>query len=182
MTTLRLLSVCFIAVLYASVATAHDAGPIYTTFSDVGYDFRQTEDHDDDEPWKGWVTVNVTNTSTVAWGGFHFFLFSIGQDISNVKFIDGVIDSINYDPQSSQGTLEWDIDNSMPNPKIDLYYFGDPLLPDESAWFKVFTDNTTDKVMFGVAFYPSEIPEPATMGLLGLGLAAMIVRKRRTAA
>ena len=180
MKSLRLCAMLLTVCAVASTATAHPAD-FTVDFDGVGIGSALYEEHFDLEPFKGWVTVNVTNTSNVAWVNFHFFLFSVaGSDISNVDFMEGVIETVNYDPTSSQSGLTWDIDNVMVGAKVDLFYYGDPILPGNSGQFKVFTNNP-DHVAFGVAFYPSPVPEPATMGLLGLGLAGLVARKRRKA-
>jgi hypothetical protein len=45
--------------------------------------------------------------------------------------------------------------------------------------FRVYTDNTKDRVsFFGLILYPTPVPEPATLALLGLGGVALLLRKR----
>ena len=63
---------------------------------------------------------------------------------------------------------------------MDLFFAADPVAPDSSAWFKVYTDNTTYRQKFGLEVYPT-VPEPASLlafsaGLLGLG--GLVRRKK----
>ncbi len=175
----RTLLCCMLLLgLTASMASAHPA-EFTESFGDTGYGSALYKPHEDSDPFKGWVTVTATNTSDTAWGSFHFFIFSTGQDVSNLDFLEGEIELINYDPQSSQSPLTWVIDNTPATGSTAvLNFFDDPVLPTETATFQVFTNNV-DQINFGVGFYPAPVPEPATMALLGTGLALVIVRRRR---
>ena len=164
---------------FSSTAWAHDAD-ITTEFSDF---VPQDWEHPDEAPFKGWLNIYVTNTGTVPWGDFHFeFYDPLGtQDISNLAFLD--LSMGGYDPTSSQSGLTWSIDNVSVPATLDLYYWyspgnGDPVLPGESAEFFVYTDNTTDELpIFGMIIYPTAVPEPTTLLLLGFG--ALAVRRSR---
>lgn len=60
--------------------------------------------HVDQDPWKGWVQLTVTNMGSVAWGDFHFGLFDsgYGADPADVFFqVEG-----DKAPQSSQ-SITW---------------------------------------------------------------------------
>ena len=131
--------------------------------------------HEDSSPFKGSVNVTATNNGTEAWGDFHFEIFSpYGYDLSNIDF---VVDA-GYEPTSSQAPLSWIVDNSLPASTLGLYFYGDPVAVGETATFTVYTDNTVDQVPnFGVIVYPSPVPEPATIALLGLG-SLLIHRKK----
>jgi hypothetical protein len=131
--------------------------------------------HDDADPFAGWVTVNVTNNGTEAWGDFHFEIYDPmgNQDISNVDFL---VDPP-YEPMSTQSPLTWVVDNVSVGAKLDLYYYGDPVNPGDSATFEVYTSNPDQLSFFGVMVYPTPIPEPASLLLFGLG-AALALRRR----
>ena len=134
-------------------------------------------EHNDVAPFAGWVNVEATNTGTEAWGDFHFSIYDPigGQDISNVSFLDAGMGG--FDPTSSQSPLSWVIDNVTVGATIDLYYYSDPVLPGQTATFSVYTDNPDQLSFFGVAFYPTPVPEPAS--LLSLGLVGMLIGRRR---
>ncbi len=85
------------------------------------------------------------------------------------------------DPTSSQSGLTWAIDNDPAGAKMDLYYLSDPVAPGATAWFKVYTDNSTYKQWFGLMIYPT-IPEPGSLLAFATGLigfAGIMPRKRR---
>jgi len=124
----------------------------------------QSSEHADAAPFKGWVLLTVTNTGTEAWGDFHFELFQVTDPIDNV-FFD--VSSPN-EPTSSQA-ITWSL--SGDGHSLDLFFYDDPVLPNDTATFNVYTDNTTDMVSyFGTLYYPTPIPEPGTFCLLAAGL------------
>jgi hypothetical protein len=145
-----------------------------TPFELVDWTEQQFE-HQDEDPFKGWAFVYVKNTSQTAWGDFHFEIYDYDDaDISNVHFI---VDSP-YQPVSSQTGLSWLVNNDVVGATLDLYFYSDPVLPNEIATFQVYTDNTTDEVNFGLQIHPTEVPEPASLLLFGLGGFALF-RKRK---
>lgn len=162
-----------LSLLASPNAALADDATIVTSFS--SYDSQQN-DHNDADPFKGWVDVTVTNNMSEAWGDFHFEILDIGYDVTNVDFID----TSPYEPTSSQSGLSWSIDNSAYGATMDLFFYSDPVLPTEVAQFKVYTDNTADNVpWFGVVIYPTPVPEPATIGLLGFGVLAVLARRKK---
>ena len=167
--------VCGVLLVWPSApAFAHD-GDIVTTFPNL--DPQQFE-HPDQAPWKGWLNVTATNNGTVAWGDFHFEFYDPigGQDLSNLAFRDASLGG--EDPTSSQSPLTWLIDNDAVPATMDLFYYSDPVGVGETATFSVYTDNTVGTLpIFGMIIYPTPIPEPGTVLLLGLG--ALLIRRSR---
>jgi len=140
----------------------------------VGQIYKQELTHQDADPWKGLLTVNVTNTGTEAWGDFHFQIFQVPGNPGNVVFdVAGP-----NQPTSSQDPLQWSL--SADSKSLDLFFYGDPVFSGESATFSVFTDNTTNQVpFFGVLVYPTPVPIPAAAWLLGTGIAGLAALKRK---
>ncbi|NLN76793.1 MAG: PEP-CTERM sorting domain-containing protein [Armatimonadetes bacterium] len=171
--------VCLLVAVGTSRVLAHSGewGPV--TFSDLT---QQVFIHNDEEPFKGFVQLNVSNGTDFYWTDFHFMITSVnGSNISATIFVDGMQGDLNCDPTSSQSGLTWTIDNNPTGSVMNLYFAADPVAPGSSAWFKIYTDNSTYKEMFGVCSYPT-IPEPASMFALlsGLvGVAGFGLRKRR---
>ena len=163
------------ALLMASTAQAHDAF-IITSFADDMA--AQQWEHADATPFKGWVNVTVTNTGSQPWGDFHFQIYDpIGtQDISNVSFLDSTTTPPGPNPTSSQVPFTWTIDNVSIGAKMDLYFYSAPVLPTQTATFSVWTDNPDYLSFFGVMLYPTPVPEPASLVLLGF--AALLIRRR----
>lgn len=169
-TTVAVLSAAALLALAPTSALAHDDSWVLT--GGIGDVFEFT--HVDASPWAGWINVEITNTGTEPWGDFHIGIFDpIGtQDVSNVDF---VVDPP-YEPTSSQSPLTWSVDNSDPaGALIDLYFYSDPVDPNETATFSVYNVNPDQLTSFGVCFYPTPVPEPAALVLLSM---ALVVRRR----
>jgi len=162
---------------FACPALAHDAY-IAASFSGYGIGASQTFEHDDIEPFKGWMDLTVTNTTEDEWWtDFHLMITSVaGSDVSMTDFIDYAP----YQPTSSQALDSWVIDNSVTGATMDICYYNDPVGPGETAWFKVYTDNTAKKVRFGLCVYPT-VPEPSSIFALSglLGVAGMAWKRRK---
>jgi hypothetical protein len=147
-------------------------------FSGSGYDSNQGITHVDQDPWKGFVTLTVTNTGTQSWTDFHFGILSAGSDVSYVYFQGGT-------PSSTVPLSQWTANNNTVygspfGATLDLY-FSTLVAPGQSATFTVYTDNTQDRVNFAMLFYPTvtPIPIPGAIWLLGSGLLGMIGLRRR---
>ena len=178
-------------LMFPISASAHLA-QITASFDDVGVGELQEFDHTDADPFKGLVEVTLTNTGTEAWGDFHFNISGIDTNISNVHFIDGSMYSYDpvelgsdptyiYDPAGTAvaRTIDsWEIDNDATYATMDLYFYNDPIAAGETVKLTVMTDNTQSEVaFFGMCIYPTPIPEPTTVMLLGLG--GLLLRRKR---
>ncbi|HLA83687.1 MAG TPA: PEP-CTERM sorting domain-containing protein [Thermoguttaceae bacterium] len=131
--------------------------------------------HEDAEPFKGLVSVTVTNYGTIPWGDFHFEIVPYGYDVSTVDFT-----TVPATPTTSQNPFSYAIDNVAVGSTLDYYFYSDPVNQNETATFAFYTDNTTSQVpWFGLLMYPTPVPEPAVLSLLGIGLAALALIRRR---
>ena len=169
----------------AVTAEAHNE-TITTSFTD--FTAQEVENYDE-SPYKGYLTLSVTNNTDVAWGDFHFYLFDIpGYDYgsyggSDVFFVDGDCGwekegASNCDPTKDPGSLDsWTISNSGKN--LDLFYYSNPVNSGQTVTFEVYRDNSANELPFGVGFYPTVVPEPVSSMLFIAGGAALGFRRFR---
>ena len=174
--SLSLLSACSLLLPHSGLA---DDADVTMSFSNVGVGVRETIQHDEvgeNNPFKGWLNLTVTNSGSEAWGDFHFQIFSFPSNPGTVFF--EIADNA---PQSSQQLQSYNLSDDGMN--LDLYFYADPILAGETATFSVYTDNTTNKVsFFGVAMYPTPVPVPNGAWLLLTGITAFAAMGRKTRA
>ena len=186
MKTFRLISilVLFASLLVVTSDTFADDGswgdPVPLEMDWIGDGEVLSLAHEDFDPFKGNATLTVTNTGSEPWGDFHFGFYDYlgGQDISNLAFQDISLGGL-ADPTSSHTTnLTWDIDNVTVGATIDLFFYGNPVLPTQTVTFNVYTANPDQLSWFGLQAYPTPVPEPVTAVLLCAGSLALIRRKK----
>lgn len=146
--------------------------------------------HNDQAPFKGVATIEVTNTGTQSWGDFHFQVFSLGTPgWSNPADVFFNISGSYYPTYSNSvggpiiplGSVVSTPGSGSNGAMLDLYFNSNPVAPGQTAVFTVYTDNTQDQGLFGLIMYPStvETPVPGAALLLGAGLAGIGVVRRR---
>lgn len=152
--------------LLASAAMAHD-GSFEWTFT--SWD-QQSSNHNDADPWKGYATITVYNSSTNYWGDFHF---QIGG-APNVFILASPA------PTSSIVSYAWSIGGG--GTTLDYTFYSNPVAPSGTATFTFYTDNTLNKnAFFGLCGYPTPVPEPSSILAFSTGLLSLagIVLRRR---
>ncbi|MDY6905445.1 MAG: PEP-CTERM sorting domain-containing protein [Thermodesulfobacteriota bacterium] len=150
---------------------AHDYTPVPIDIGGVGTNFTVSMQHDDDAPWAGWINLEVTNTGNDAWGDFHFEVYEVAGF--------GAVDNVDWDvtthtPTSSQGLDTWTVNNTVVGATLDLYFYGDPVNPGDTATFSVYNVNPDQLGFFGVKFYPTPVPLPGALLLFGSGLIGLL--------
>lgn len=177
---------CLLFLYFIPLTLAHDGefgsetNPIEIDW--IGPVSEVNEIHIDEDPFKGWSTLWVKNIcSTEDWGDFHLKLKGWSS-----LFVDFVVDA-NHMPEISVFNystgwrditgIDWELLDG--GSQLDLEFYDEPIFVGEMAKIKVYTDNTHYSCpYFYVKAYPTAVPEPTTIAILGLG-GVMLFRKRR---
>lgn len=166
-----ILSVCVISSVFA-----HDAEPL--TLDQVLGD-NDDFDHDESqvlqEDRKGWAYFTVTNTGGALWGDYHIAIidaqYTGAPDASGVLITQAISTLSDYTVDIAlNGDGYW---------QANFEFYNSPMENGDTAVFQIYTDNTVSNVdFFGLKAYPTPVPEPATMAILGLGSLTLLRRKK----
>ena len=131
-------------------------------------------DHYDSDPFKGTLTLTVTNTGVDLWGDFHFQI--LDNQYNSVTFDDGA-------SLISNGVSSYTVDTTNNDHDLNFYFYNDPIGQNESVTFQVYTNNTSGQLpLFGMTIAPSPVPLPGAVWFLASGLAGIfgISRKKKS--
>lgn len=129
--------------------------------------------HDDQDDWKGILTLTVTNTGDDPWGDFHFLLTSPTDGSVVFRDDDGYVPNM-----TGVSSYTYDITDSGLG--LDFTFYSDPVHKDESVTFNIYTDNTSKKLsFFQMSIEPSPVPIPGAVLLFASGFTAVIGFLRR---
>lgn len=178
---LLIVGLCALATMWMSTGVfAHDGDLGDFDFADMGASAIQQADHYDVGPFKGYAEISVTNTSaTNVWGDFHFGI--VGATDVYFDFSPAAENNTIYDlPWSDNPGVTWTL--ALDKLSLDVEFYGDPVNPGETIDFILYTDNTeSQNAWFGVSFWPTPVPEPATWVILVLGAGMLSMRRHRRA-
>ena len=150
----------FLLSMGATSGWAHDGIIDYTDDFELGY--YDIIKHDDQDPWKGALTLTITNTGDEAWGDFHFYSLDSG-----VTFLEeGGYPNMFY----VGGVTPYDAYIDFSEYSIDFYFYSDPVESGETVTFAVYTDNSSHLGTFSIGIEASPVPVPAAAWLFCTGL------------
>ena len=134
------------------------------TYSETFLDMNALTDdsiHDDSginkEDAKGSAIFTFTNNTDVTWGDFHFEIFNLNNN-------DAVFDA-SLAPLMNGNSVDYYLSDN--DHLLDFEYYLDPVLNGDSVTFTIYTDNTASGGVFGMSFYPTPVPLPGAVLLLG---------------
>lgn len=135
-------------------------------------------EHQDSGEYKGFATITVINTMAEDWGDFHIAIVS--WDETNSVFFDSTQQPSISVPLDSYNGLTYSNDNDYGPTKINFNFKENPIAPGDPLTITVYTDNTNGQNdWFGLQFWPTPVPEPATITLLGIGGFLFASRKQK---
>jgi hypothetical protein len=178
---------CLLLFVLTSNAFAHDGewgseeSPLNVNW--VGDGQTLDLDHNDMDPWKGWATIYMMNICGQEWGDFHLTIHDIGWGCADVNFSETTAPELYVLTGPSTWELVedlvWDVDNDAYNATLDMEFYDSPIEQGEIIKIRAYTDNTWSMYSwFRICAYPTPVPEPASVALLGLG-AFTLLRKRK---
>ena len=167
-----MLLVGLIGFLGMTEAHAHSV-QILDSF-EMSLDDTELIDHTDEDPWKGTLSLTVTNTGLDPWGDFHFQIMDPTNGSVTFRDDGGVIPSMGgvtaYEYEIVDGGLG-----------LNFFFYDDPVCQNESVTFSVYTDNTSQMLsFFQIAMHATPVPLPGGICLLasGLMIGVPLIRKR----
>jgi hypothetical protein len=179
---LSVLVFTFLLVFGVPVSVFADNGTVGSDASPI--DFGLTSQgfyHVDAAPWKGFFMIYTKNTSASTWLGFNFGLSGssgVFIDTSLYEAVNGIgscgwaLDG-DCDPRSSKTVSSWII---SPDQKSMSVLTTNSVAPGQTAWYRVYTDNTASQGNFTVTGAPI-VPEPISSTLFLVGAATLGFRR-----
>lgn len=130
----------FTCILLAAPAVwAHSLtidDPFSMTLTDT-----ETIGHEDENPWKGTLTISVNNAGPDPWGDFHF---AIADPATGVVFTDEVANTM-------FGVNDYTALITDDGLNLDFTFYNDPVYQDDLVQFTIHTDNTATQSSFFIS-------------------------------